>query len=218
MAELLRHNVYQIIRQVILTCKFKPGQELREQVLAEMYHVSRSPVRDSLLRLEQENLVTVLPRQGYRVNPIAISDVDDIFGFRIIIEPACAAEAAKADDVELQTLNRFREFSNGGAGLQTFGEYNRAFHRAVAEISGNRRMAAVACTLVEEVDRLILTIIRLSPDISTTHLSQEHDRIIDAIQARDADTAYRLAREHVDNAHNSIRAALRTPQAPPLDP
>jgi GntR family transcriptional regulator, rspAB operon transcriptional repressor len=56
MAELLRDSVYRALRQAVLTCEFQPGQELREQVLAEKYRVSRSPIRDSLLRLEQERL------------------------------------------------------------------------------------------------------------------------------------------------------------------
>src|SRR3954467_2543048 len=100
MAELLRDSVYRALRHAILSCEFQPGQELREQLLAERYRVSRSPIRDSLLRLEQENLVTVLPRQGYRVNPISASDIEDLFGLRLLIAPACAAAAAAADDTE----------------------------------------------------------------------------------------------------------------------
>src|ERR1700761_9464752 len=108
---LLRDRVYQAIRNAILTCEFQPGLELREQILGERYRVSRSPIRDSLLRLEHEKLVTVLPRQGYRVNPISLSDVEDIFGLRLVIEPACAAAGARADDEALQSLSRFRGFA-----------------------------------------------------------------------------------------------------------
>ncbi len=107
---LLRDNVYLAIRNAILTCEYSPGQNLREQTLAERYRVSRSPIRDSLLRLEQENLVTVLPRQGYRVNPILPSDVKDILGLRLLLEPACAARAAQADDAALRALDSFRGF------------------------------------------------------------------------------------------------------------
>jgi DNA-binding GntR family transcriptional regulator len=95
---LLRDNVYDALRSAILTCDLSPGQELREQDLAAQYAVSRSPVRDALLRLEGERLVTVLPRQGYRVNPVSVADARDIFGLRLVIEPACAAAAAGADN------------------------------------------------------------------------------------------------------------------------
>src|ERR1700677_2376235 len=109
MAELLRDSVYRALRHAVLTCEFQPGQELREQILAEKYRVSRSPIRDSLLRLEQENLVTVLPRQGYRVNAIFMRDVRELFGLRLIVAPACAAEAARAGDCAVSALDRFRD-------------------------------------------------------------------------------------------------------------
>ena len=74
---------------------------MREQDLAERYAVSRQPVREALLRLEREHLVTVQPRQGYRVNPISLADARDLLRFRLALEPACVAEAIEnaRDDV-----------------------------------------------------------------------------------------------------------------------
>ena len=71
---LLRDNVYESLRSDILSCRLAPGDDMREQELAERYAVSRQPVREALLRLEREHLVTVQPRQGYRVNPISLSE------------------------------------------------------------------------------------------------------------------------------------------------
>ena len=75
---LLRDNVYENLRTDILTCRLAPGDDMREQELAERYAVSRQPVREALLRLAREHLVTVQPRQGYRVNPISLSDARDL--------------------------------------------------------------------------------------------------------------------------------------------
>src|ERR1700694_3537286 len=61
---LLRDNVYESLRTDILTCRLAPGDDMREQELAERYAVSRQPVREALLRLEREHLVTVAPRQA----------------------------------------------------------------------------------------------------------------------------------------------------------
>src|SRR4051812_24929510 len=90
---LLRDNVYENLRSDILTCRLAPGDDMREQDLAERYAVSRQPVREALLRLEREHLVTVQPRQGYRVNPISLSDARDLLRFRLALEPACVGEA-----------------------------------------------------------------------------------------------------------------------------
>src|SRR5258708_10935779 len=90
---LLRDNVYDSLRTDILTCRIAPGDDMREQELAERYAVSRQPVREALLRLEREHLVTVQPRQGYRVNPISLADARDLLRFRLALEPACVTEA-----------------------------------------------------------------------------------------------------------------------------
>lgn len=205
---LLRDSIYQAIRGAILTCEFPPGQELREQVLAERYRVSRSPIRDSLLRLEQENLVTVLPRQGYRVNPILSSDIQDIFGLRLLIEPACSAAAARADDTALQALNRFRGFMNDDKKESDFVEYNKSFHRAVADLSGNIRMAAVAVDLADQFERLVRVSLRASKHEQVSDVSAEHEAIIDALQVHDADRASRLSYEHAANAQSRLVTGL----------
>src|ERR1700710_2567006 len=109
---LLRDNVYDSLRSDILMCRFAPGDDIREHELAERYAVSRQPVREALARLEREHLVTVQPRQGYRVNPISLSDARDLLRFRAALEPACVAEAIEqASDPVLKTLDEFRHFA-----------------------------------------------------------------------------------------------------------
>ncbi len=205
---LLRDNIYLAIRQAILTCEYRPGQELREQILAERFHVSRSPIRDSLLRLEQENLVTVLPRQGYQVRPVSIPDVQDIFALQLLLDPACAAAAAKAGDEPLQSLNQFRCFSTEGKEDMEFLKHNEAFHSALADLSGNKRMAAVAHDLAGQLARLVCLSLRFFNFRQVCGATLEHDAIIDAVQAHDADTASRLAYEHAVNSHARINEAL----------
>src|SRR5207237_8473664 len=135
---LLRDNVYENLRSDILNCRLAPGDDMREQELAERYAVSRQPVREALLRLEREHLVTVQPRQGYRVNPISLADARDLLRFRLALEPACVAEAIEnADDDVLKALNRFRRFSGDH---EKFIAYYHAFHFAPAPSSANRRL------------------------------------------------------------------------------
>jgi GntR family transcriptional regulator, rspAB operon transcriptional repressor len=214
MAALLRDSVYQAIRRAILTCELKPGQELREQILAEKYRVSRSPIRDSLLRLELEKLVTVLPRQGYRVNPIGLRDMEELFGLRLIIAPACAAEAARAEDAILRTLDQYRDLRAPGTDDMALLEYNRAFHCAVAELAGNTRMAAVEVALVEEFDRLILVSLQADHAARVPIMVTEHVAIIDALQSHDSDTARRLTYQHIAGGQRQIRTALGSGDKP----
>ena len=177
-----------------------PGDDMREQELAERYAVSRQPVREALLRLEREHLVTVQPRQGYRVNPISLSDARDLLRFRLALEPACVAEAIEnAGDVTLKALDKFRRFSGNH---EDFIAYNRAFHTALAHASGNRRMAASLYDLIGQADRLVR--------VSVANL-RSHDPkklVVDAEAAEDP----RLQRRVVDT--DAAAADLRCRSAP----
>lgn len=207
---LLRDRIYEAIRQAILTAEFQPGQELREQILAQRYHVSRSPIRDALLRLEQENLVTVLPRQGYQVRPISLTDVDEILGLRLLIEPAYVAEVALLDDETLQTLDRYRGFADSDFTETGFVENSELFHKAIANMSRNTRLTSLALHLTEQFERLVrVSLSSLTPD-AIHQLSAEHDAIIDAIRAHDADRAAHCAFEHAKGSRARILSALRT--------
>ena len=202
---LLRDNVYDALRLDILACRLAPGLEIWEQDLATRYGVSRQPVREALMRLEVEQLVTVRPRQGYQVNRVSISDARDLFGFRLALEPACASAAAEsADDDVLARLDRFRLFEPD----TDFITYNREFHVALAAASGNRRMAAAARDLIDQADRLVRVSINDIQGRDPSRLVAEHAAIIDAMKARDGRRAARLIRDHVTRAQKRVLSAL----------
>lgn len=202
---LLRDNVYELIRRDILTCVFVPGEQLREQDMAEQYATSRQPIRDALLRLEREHLVTVAPRQGYQVNPISLADAQDLFRFRLAIEPACATEAIeRADDATLADLDRFRTLPDG----MEFTEYNRKFHSAIARASGNKRMSIVACDLIAQADRLVLVSLGTIQGRDPATLVAEHGAILDLLQQRDVRATRKLLKAHISRAEKRVIAAL----------
>ena len=188
MPALLRTNIYRALRAAILTCELPPGQELREVELAGRYAVSRAPVREALQRLHQERLVNVMPRQGYSVTAIDTADAQDLFGMRLALEPACAAAAAaEAPLATLRALDAFREARPG----RDFIEDNRDFHVALAEASGNRRMADAVRDLVEQADRMVRVSIATLHARDTARLVAEHAALVDAVQARDSRRAAR---------------------------
>jgi GntR family transcriptional regulator, rspAB operon transcriptional repressor len=204
---LLRDNVYESLRSDILTCHFMPGDDMREQELAERYAVSRQPVREALLRLEREHLVTVQPRQGYRVNPISLTDARDLLRFRQALEPACVTEAIEnASDATLKALDQFRRFAGHH---EDFIAYNRGFHSALAHASGNRRMAASLCDLIGQADRLVRVSITNLRGHDPAQLVAEHVAVIEAMQRRDTRTATRLIKAHVAQTEKRVLPALK---------
>lgn len=204
---LLRDTIYGALREDILACHLSPGEELREQDLAQRYAVSRSPVRDALLRLERESLVSVHPRQGYRVAPVSVVAARDLLRFRALLEPACAALAARnASDADLAGLDAAVAFDGT---TQDFIAYNRHFHGLLAEASGNRRMAETARELVGQADRLVRVSLGAMQGRNPERLVAEHAAIAGALRTRDGRRAARLVRAHVEAAERRILDALR---------
>ena len=204
---LLRDNVYESLRADILACRLAPGDDMREQELAERYAVSRQPVREALMRLAREHLVTVQPRQGYRVNPISLADARDLLRYRLALEPACVSEAIEtaADDV-LKGLDEYRVFSGDH---EAFIAYNRAFHSALAHASGNRRMAAALCDLIGQADRLVRVSVANVSHHDPAPLVAEHVALIEAMQRRDGRTAARIIKAHITQTEKRVLPALK---------
>src|SRR3981081_3414106 len=203
---LLRDNVYENLRSDILTCRLAPGDDMREQELAERYAVSRQPVREALLRLDRWHRVTVQPRQGYRVNPISLSDARDLLRFRLALEPACVAEAIEnAPDDVLEALDKYRRFAGNH---EDFIAYNRAFHSALAHASGNRGRAPAWCDLSGQADRLVRVSVANVRGHDPTKLVAEHVALIEAMQHRDARSAARIINAHITPNKQRVLPAL----------
>jgi GntR family transcriptional regulator, rspAB operon transcriptional repressor len=195
----LRQNVYASLKQAILQCALPPNSELREQVLAEQFSVSKSPVREALLRLEQERLVTIAPRQGYRVAPISVEDAREMFEVRRFLEAACAEVATvNASDQQLASLDRFRHF-DGPQGSDAFIRYNRDFHYGVCEACGNRRMTRLAIEQIEQMERMIRFSVGTLP---------RADQSILVAETRDRRRAAKLVKEHITDAERRVLSGL----------
>jgi DNA-binding GntR family transcriptional regulator len=203
---LLRDTIYDTLRAEILLCRLAPGEELRELDLAEKYEVSRSPIREALRRLQSDRLVTVLPRQCYVVNAISVSEAEELYRFRAVLEPACAAEVVRrASEAELEALMQQARVDPDA----DFIVANRDFHCALARASGNPRMADAACELIEQCDRLVRVVGSTIRGRVSEQLAAEHLAVAAALQARDGRGAGRRLYDHISQAEKRIVAALR---------
>ena len=83
----LRNQASQTIRHRIVTCEYAPGAFINEELLTTELHLSRTPIRDALSRLEQEGLVRIMPKRGIIVTPLSVTDINLIFEIRFLYEP-----------------------------------------------------------------------------------------------------------------------------------
>lgn len=207
--DLARDSVYQRLRSDVLSCELRPGQLLQERDLVGQFEVSKSPIRDALLKLEEQGLIEVLPRKGYRVRRIDISDVRDMYGLRQILERECIAlliETASED--VLDGLEAFR-VGPPSPDLATWIDYNRAFHTFIAANCGNARLARIAQETIEQFDRLTYVSVTSSDDLSLDQFVREHGEIIDAIRAGNKRLAVARARDHIQSSRKRVLDSLQ---------
>jgi DNA-binding GntR family transcriptional regulator len=207
---LVRTSVYQRLRAEILSCSLRPGSQIQERQLVERFQVSKSPIRDALLKLEEQNLVEVMPRKGYRVKRISLADARELYEMRQILERECIVRLIdSAPDSVLAELDQFRSM-NQPIELPDWIDYNRRFHGFLADRCGNSRLARAAREVIEQFDRLTYMSVTSNEASSLADFIAQHGAMIDAIQRRDKRQALALARDHVDGSRRRVLDALES--------
>lgn len=185
----LSSKVYDQLKKEIITCKLEPGKMFYERDLIDLYGVSKTPVREALKRLIQEDLVQSIPGAGYIITPITLKDVHELFDMRRILEEAAAVRAVKRiteDDIERLELLKGEAFSLTTVEDQLrWQDQNTAFHVEIALIAGNERLAQALKRVLEDVSRLF--VLDLKHYSHTDGLIQRHETIISALRAGDID-------------------------------
>ncbi len=196
----LKEEVYDGIRQDIMEGNFLPGDLLKERELAEKHGVSKTPVREALSMLEQDNLVRTIPRAGYMVTALTLRDLQEIHQLRITLESMAARLATEnLTDGEIEELARLTSTSDPEEARL----FNRQFHSAIARASGNSRLARMIGQLLDETDRwAALDVARLSPAV----LLIGHQAELEALRTRDPDMVEQAMREHVQRVYDHLSA------------
>ena len=198
------------LRARIIRCELEPGERFTEARFVDELSLGKTPVREALARLVQEGLVEVIPRQGYQVAPITLRDVQDLFGLRLIVEPAAVQLAA--GHVDAQQLRRLDELCRAGYRLgdresaAAFLRANTEFHVTVARASGNRRLATTVARLLDESERLFHLGLMLRN--RTEEMAHEHKGLVDALVSGEGEAARRIAIEQIVAAQRMVVDAL----------
>ena len=212
-------SAYRRIKDEILNNRMPPGFQSPEPELAARFGMSRTPVREALIRLQSEGLVELIPRRGVRVLPISPNDMREIYELLTILEPEAAADLAKNRPTEmslssLEASTKDMEDALQVDDLARWAAADDEFHRELLRAKGNKRLSDFVNILLDQAHRARMVTLRLreKPVRSTA----DHRAILSAIAEGDAKAARTLFREHRERAAAELLGVLEKSRLPHL--
>ena len=208
----LAEKAYKEIKDWIIQYILKPGTILNIGELSKAIHMSPTPVREALSKLEQEYLVEYRPMRGYAVTSLSLQDVTDIYEVRIVLEVLAAQQAAKR--ITKEELKQLRKtiavvwdhikVGNKNGVL----EQEQHVHFLILQASGNRLLKDTAEGILNRI-----WMIQNINVLSNEHLEKAHyghEDMLKALEERDSRKAGALMREHVKTARDIVLCRLKT--------
>ena len=200
-------RVYAYVKAAILDRTYPGGELLTEGELATAVGVSRTPVREALLRLEESGLVKLYPKKGALVRPVVPQEIDDVLEARELIETHAAAKVWPRRKQLIETLTQrvdeMRAHRKAGD-AKTFLEADRAFHEAIVGAAGNEILAKLYDSLRDRQVRMGVPGIEMQPARMDKSIVA-HQEMIDALGGNSVKRFRDLVVSHIDTAAADLR-------------
>jgi DNA-binding GntR family transcriptional regulator len=189
-----------------------PGTKLAEQKIADVFKVSRTLVRQALMQLSRDHLITLEPARGARVAEPGVDEAKQVFDTRNMLEAAmirrAAAEFGAPQIAELRAHLKAEQLAVQRTDVSGRTRLLADFHVVIARMLGNEVLAGMIGDLVS---RCSLIALMYQSAHSAEHSYDEHVAIVDALEKRDARAAVRLMESHLQNVERNLRLDPRTP-------
>jgi DNA-binding GntR family transcriptional regulator len=207
----LVESAYQTMRQRILDNVWPPGYRALEQALAVELGMSRTPVREALIRLQKEGLVDVVPRHGMSVLPVSADDMRDIYEMLTALESMAAELAVRRKPSEAQLkplLDASHDMSRAlkANDLDMWAAADERFHQHLIALSGNRLLIDAVQNCWDRAHRARMVTLRMRP--KPIHSTREHMEVVEKIRAGDARAAFDAHRAHRERGSRELLAIL----------
>ncbi len=198
---------YAEIRARILACDLPPGSVIEQEILASWLGASTTPLREALRRLEAEQLVALPAHSDARVARVSVEEFEELHTVRLGLEPLAAGIAAlHVTDAEIAVIGALRDAEPAaGEPVETELDRSRSFHRTIYAASRNATVTHILDTAWDRISRYRVILARAG-SVPSCH-SPEHERIVDALAAHDADRTSELVRQHLQAQFRSLLPA-----------
>jgi DNA-binding GntR family transcriptional regulator len=200
-------EAYEQIRRRILDNAWPPGHRALEQEVALALGMSRTPVREALMRLQADGLVEVIPRHGMRVLPVSPNDMREIYQILTALECMAAELLAqrKPTDKVLEPLvaaSKAMDKALKAGDLDAWAAADERFHAHLVELAGNRQLQATVLNYWDRAHRARMFTLRLRP--KPVNSTKEHMQMVERLRAGDAAGAAAVTRAHRERASREL--------------
>ncbi|MEV7542926.1 GntR family transcriptional regulator [Streptomyces sp. NPDC089915] len=204
-------RVYRHVKEGVLDRRYEGGVLLTEGELAVAVGVSRTPVREALLRLETEGLLKLYPKKGALVLPVSAQEIADVVETRLLVEEFTVRRAVPAPPALLERLTELleelRRYAARGD-LAAMMAADRCFHAEIVRHAGNQILSRLYDQLRDRQLRMGVALLHAHPDRVERTLA-EHAEILDALRAGDREAAAAAVRGHIGRVEALVRGADR---------
>jgi DNA-binding GntR family transcriptional regulator len=209
--ESLVDRAYREIRRRILDNEYPPAHQVLEHELAAELGMSRTPVREALIRLKNEKFIQIIPRHGMRVVPLSLDELREVYEVLTALELAAIERLVRSgpDDTALSALNQsIGEMEMAVKQRDTDGRVRaiERFHRALIDFCGNARLKSMAYMMWDQGHRARMATSRLRTDLELSN--QEYRAVADAIRRGDVQAAVAHHRQHRERTSGAIIGLL----------
>ena len=223
--------IYDIVRQRILSLEMPPASGIDETALVAEFGISRTPVREALIRLATDGYVTLLPNRGASVSPLDIKEIPELLeAMELCLRVTSRWAAVRRGDADLKAMRDQQGVLDEASAKDDYlamSEANSGLHRAIALAAGNRHMTSlyrVAAAAISPADAVpALHSPRWTEHYKTyfADLHEEHQGLIEAIEKRDSDGAETRAQKHAQPDRRAagglyLECVRQSYQAPPI--
>ncbi|MFR9673002.1 GntR family transcriptional regulator [Streptomyces sp. TR06-5] len=205
-------RVYTHVKQAVLERRYEGGMLLTEGELADAVGVSRTPVREALLRLEVEGLLKLYPKKGALVLPVSAQEIADVVETRLLVEEHAVRRAAGATPAGLiegleALLSRQQEEADASR-LADAAVSDRCFHAEIVRATGNAILVRLYDQLRDRQLRMGVAVMHAHPDRIAKNIT-EHGEILAALRSGDAEAAAAAVHRHVGRVRTLVHGDVR---------
>ena len=202
----LKEKAYDILKELILTGRLEQGKLHNEKRLAEVLGVSRTPVREALLELSREGMVSFVPSKGVKVRKITTKQVKEVFELRRIIEGYIIKSITKQlSPTDLKKIEKILGKQDKSASKDeevTFIEMDKEFHLFMASKMGNEQIETILQNLRDQIH--LMGIRAIKDKSRSQQVLKEHQRIFSALKKKDAKRSHDELMRHLKNTEEVL--------------